>query len=51
MKSKPIFPNIAEVNEAFGRVRLRKEFPLSDSEYFMDLSADDGADESQGEDE
>ena len=52
MNYEPIFPyDIAEMDAAFARVRLRKEFPLSDCEYFMDLSADDGADESQGEDE
>lgn len=52
MNDESIFSyDIAEMDAAFARVRLRKEEPLGDSEYFMDLSANDCADESQGEDE
>lgn len=51
MNDEPIFLDIAEMDEAFGRVRIRQVSPVRDTEYFMDFRPNTGVDESQGTDE
>lgn len=48
MNIEPIFSDIAEMDEAFGRVRIRQVFPVRDTQHFMDLHPDSGADQQQG---